>query len=54
MYTDEIEVANSNVTELLYASDKYMLTEVKRECEKTLKMTATSEHAAKTLQTAYK
>ncbi|CAC5358126.1 unnamed protein product [Mytilus coruscus] len=54
IYTDNLEVTNSNVTELLYASDKYMLTKVKRECEKTLKKTATSEHAAKTLQTAYK
>ncbi|OPL21749.1 hypothetical protein AM593_02244, partial [Mytilus galloprovincialis] len=54
IYTDKIAVTNSNVTELLYASDKYMLSKVKRECEKTLKKTATSKHAAKTLQTAYK
>lgn len=31
-----------------------MLSKVKRECEKTLKRTAMSNHAAKTLQTAYK
>lgn len=54
MYTDKIAVSNSNVTELLYASDKYMLTMMKQECEKTLKKSATSEYAAKTLQAAYK
>ncbi|XP_052097603.1 BTB/POZ domain-containing protein 2-like [Mytilus californianus] len=54
IYTDKIEVSSSNLTELLYASDKYMLTKLKRECEKTLKRTATSHHAARALQTAYK
>ncbi|XP_063438764.1 BTB/POZ domain-containing protein 2-like [Mytilus trossulus] len=52
-YSDDITITNNNVKEMLYAADKYMLAAVKRECETVLKKTAQSEHATKTLQTAY-
>ncbi|VDI01533.1 BTB/POZ domain-containing protein 3-like [Mytilus galloprovincialis] len=52
IYTDQVKVSNDNVKEMLYASDKYMLSKVKRECETLLKKSAVSEHATKSLQTA--
>lgn len=52
-YTDQITITNDNVREMVYAAEKYMLATVKRECETVLKKTAKSEHATKSLQTAY-
>ncbi|XP_063436664.1 BTB/POZ domain-containing protein 2-like [Mytilus trossulus] len=52
-YSDDITITNNNVKEILYAADKYMLAAGKRKCETVLKQTAQSEHATKTLQTAY-
>ncbi|XP_063438762.1 BTB/POZ domain-containing protein 2-like isoform X2 [Mytilus trossulus] len=52
-YSDNITITNSNVQEMLYTADKYMLASVKIECETVLKKTAKSEHATKALQTGY-
>ncbi|XP_063414946.1 BTB/POZ domain-containing protein 6-like [Mytilus trossulus] len=51
-YTDVVKISNKNVTSMLYAAEKYMLTTVKTKCSERLRSTATSADAVVTLSTA--
>ena len=53
IYTDEIEVNTSNVKDLLYGAEKYMLQAVKDECSRFLSSLLDHEHACVVLQTAH-
>ncbi|CAC5401246.1 BTBD3_6 [Mytilus coruscus] len=52
IYSDEIEITNENVRDILYAADKYMLSRVKQKCSDLLKKTARSSDAVVALSTA--
>lgn len=47
-----VQISNKNVTSMLYAADKYMLTTVKTKCSELLRSTATTSDAVVTLSTA--
>ncbi|XP_076071543.1 BTB/POZ domain-containing protein 6-like [Mytilus galloprovincialis] len=51
-YTDVVKISEKNVTSMLYAAEKYMLTTVKKKCSELLRSTATSVDAVVTLSTA--
>ncbi|CAC5375764.1 unnamed protein product [Mytilus coruscus] len=53
IYTDSSNISNENVENILYAAEKYMLTNLKKACETFLKETLSSDVAAKYLDTAY-
>ncbi|CAC5423044.1 unnamed protein product [Mytilus coruscus] len=51
-YTDVVQISTQNVTSMLYAAEKYMLTTVKTKCSELLRSTATSANAVVNLSTA--
>ncbi|CAC5401245.1 unnamed protein product [Mytilus coruscus] len=52
IYSDEIQITNENVRDILYAAEKYMLSRVKQKCSDLLKKTACSSDAVVALSTA--
>ncbi|XP_063410022.1 BTB/POZ domain-containing protein 3-like [Mytilus trossulus] len=52
IYSDEIEITWENLSDVLYAADKYMLSRVKQKCSDLLKTTAHSSDAVVALSIA--
>lgn len=53
MYTDNLVVPKERVGKVLYASEKYMLPKLKKQCEELLRNLATSDDATIVFQTAH-